>query len=99
MFKNSGISFDAQLKKETLEAIGFAFESVSKKSGWNWATSGSSPAESSDGNLPTEAGAIQDAWRHAGEQTQSLLNIPSETWGRMGTKEQKEMIEDAMAGK
>jgi len=27
-----------------------------------------------------------------------VLNIPSETWQRMAAKEQKEMIEDAMAG-
>lgn len=94
MFKNSGISSELQLKKETLEALGFAFDSVSKKSGWNWSTA----AESSDGNMPTEAGVIQDAWRHAGEHAQSVLNIPSETWQRMAAKEQKEMIEDAMTG-
>jgi hypothetical protein len=94
MFKNSGISSELQLKKETLEAVGFTFDSISKKSGWNW----NAAAESSDGNMPTEAAAIQDAWRHAGERAQSALNIPPETWQRMAAKEQKEMIEDAMAG-
>jgi hypothetical protein len=94
MFKNSGISSELQLKKETLEAVGFTFDSISKKSGWNW----NAAAESSDGNMPTEAAAIQDAWRHAGERAQSALKIPAETWQRMAAKEQKEMIEDAMAG-
>lgn len=95
MFKNSALSSDLQSRKETLEAVGYAFESVSKKSGWSWSHS----SDSSDGNIPTEGGAIQDAWRDAGERTQDILNIPSETWSRMGTREQKEMIEEAMAGK
>ncbi|MDB5824661.1 MAG: hypothetical protein JWR21_3365 [Herminiimonas sp.] len=93
MFKNSGISSELQLKKETLEAVGFTFDTISKKSGWNW----NNAADCSDGNLPTEAAVIQDAWRHAGELAQSALNIPSETWQRMAAKEQKEMIEEAMA--
>ena len=95
MFKNSAISSDLQSRKETLEAIGYAFDSISKKSGWNWRTT----ADSSDANIPTEGGIIQHAWRHAGERAQSILNIPAETWSRMSTKEQKEMIEEAMAGK
>lgn len=95
MFKNSALSSDLQSRKETLEAVGYAFESVSKKSGWHWSHS----LDNSDRNIPTEGGAIQDAWRHAGERTQDILSIPSETWSRMGTREQKEMIEEAMAGK
>ncbi|OGB20600.1 MAG: hypothetical protein A3I66_22795 [Burkholderiales bacterium RIFCSPLOWO2_02_FULL_57_36] len=95
MFKNSALSSDLQSRKETLEAVGYSFESISKKSGWNW----SHASDSSDGNVPTEGGVIQDAWRHAGERTQDILNIPPETWSRMGTREQKEMIEEAMAGK
>ena len=94
MFKNSAISSDLQSRKETLEAVGYSFESISKKSGWRW----NATADSSDGNLPTEGGAIQDAWRHAGEHAQSTLNIPAETWARMGTKEQREMIEAAFSG-
>jgi hypothetical protein len=95
MFKSSKISSDLQLKKETLEELGYVFDSVSKRSGWNW----SAPTNNSDGNLPAEGDVIQDAWRDAGEQAQSILNIPPETWERMATKEQKEMIEDALAGK
>ncbi|CAN5489235.1 hypothetical protein BH11PSE11_BH11PSE11_29930 [soil metagenome] len=94
MFKNSAISSDLQSRKETLQAVGYAFESASKKSGWRWTTA----TDSSDGNVPTEAGVIQDAWRHAGECAQEKLNIPSETWGRMGAKEQKEMIDESIAG-
>jgi hypothetical protein len=95
MFKNSAISSDLQSRKEALEAVGYSFKSISKKSGWNWSIT----ADSSDGNTPTESDVIQDAWRHAGERAQSILNIPSETWSRMGTKEQREMIDEAMAGK
>jgi hypothetical protein len=94
MFKNSAISSDMQSRKEALEAVGYSFKSISKKSGWNWSTA----AESSDGNTPTESDVIQNAWRHAGERAQSILNIPSETWDRMGIKEQREMIDEALAG-
>ncbi len=92
MFKNSAISSDLQSRKEALEAVGYSFKSASRKSGWNWSTD----ADSSDGNQPTEGDVIQDAWRHAGDQAQSILNIPSDTWDRMGTKEQREMIEEAL---
>jgi hypothetical protein len=95
MFKNSAISSDLQSRKEALEAVGYSFKSISKKSGWNWSIA----ADISDGNTPTESDVIQDAWRHAGERAQSILNIPSETWSRMGTKEQREMIDEALAGK
>lgn len=93
MFKNSKMSSDQQLKKETLEGLGYSFDSASKKSGWNW----SAPKDSSDGKFPTEGDAVQDAWRDAGDKTKRILNIPSETWDRMAAKEQKEMIEDALA--
>lgn len=95
MFKNSGISSDLQSRKETLAAVGYSFKSITKKSGWNW----SNNADSSDGNTPTESDVIQDAWRHAAGRAQSILNIPAETWDRMGTKEQQEMIEEALADK
>jgi hypothetical protein len=95
MFKNSAISSDLQSRKEALEAVGYTFTSITKKSGWNWSIG----VDSSDGNMPTESDAIQDAWRHAGERAQGKLNIPSETWSRMGTKEQREMIEEALADK
>ena len=39
------------------------------------------------------------ARHHTAGGAQSLLNIPSETWGRMGTKEQQEMTEEALADK
>jgi hypothetical protein len=71
------------------------FKSNTKKFGWNWSIG----VDSSDGNMPTESDVIQDAWRHAGERAQGKLNIPSETSGRMGTKEQREMIEEALVGK
>ena len=95
MFKNTKLSSDLQLKKDSLENIGYSFDSVSKKSGWNWNTS----SDSSDGHLATEGDAIQDAWRHAGEQAQRILNIPADIWERMAAKEQKEMIEDGLTGK
>lgn len=81
-----------QEKKETLEGLGYAFTSASKKSGWIW----SMQHDHSDKNACTEAEAIQDAWRDAGEKAQALLNIPAETWGRMGVKEQTEIINDAL---
>ena len=52
----------------------------------------------SDQNASTEAEAIQDAWRHAGERTRERLEIPVETWDRMGVKEQTEIIDDALSG-
>ena len=94
MFKNTKLSSELQLKKEALENAGYTFDSISKKSGWNW----SAPSAASDGHYATQGDAIQDAWRHAGEQAQSILNIPAEIWERMATREQKEMIEDALPG-
>ncbi len=93
-FKNSRVSTADQERKETLEGLGYAFTSASKKSGWNWSTQ----HDQSDENAPTEAEAIEDAWRDAGEKAQELLKIPPETWARMGVKEQTEMINDALSG-
>lgn len=93
MLKNGKISTELQLKKESLQLLGYAFDSISKKSGWSW----SSDSDASTSNSPSEGEVIQDAWRNAGEKAQSVLNIPSETWQRMAVKEQKEMIEEAFA--
>ncbi len=93
-FKNSKLSTVDQEKKETLESLGYAFASASKKSGWNWSTQDDQSAE----NLATEAEAIQDAWSDAGGKTQEGLGIPAETWDRMGVKEQTEMINEALSG-
>ena len=82
-----------QLKKETLEAIGYVFDSISKKSGWTW----TAQLNESNQHFSNESEAVQDAWNNAGERTQSVLNIPTETWARMSSKEQKEMILEALA--
>ena len=92
MFKNGKISTAAQDMRETLTGIGYAFDSASRKSGWRWSTD----TDRSDGNLPDEAAAIDDAWRDAGKRTQEKLSIPDDTWRRMGVKEQTEMILDAL---
>lgn len=93
MLKSGKISSAAQEKRETLTGIGYAFDSASRKSGWRWSTA----SDSSDGSLPDEAAAIEDAWRDAGSKTQIKLQIPEETWMRMGVKEQTEMILDALS--
>ena len=90
-FKNSTLSSAEQDQKATLEQLGYAFSSASKKSGWNWSTE----SDQADGNVPTEGDAIQDAWVHAGQKAQSKLAIPDDTWSRMGIKEQTEMINEA----
>lgn len=92
MFKSGKISSAAQEKRDTLSGIGYAFDSASRKSGWRWSTD----SGGSDGNLPDEAAAIEDAWRDAGERTRTKLSIPEDTWSRMGIKEQTEMILDAL---
>ena len=93
MFNKGKISSDLQLKKETLEAIGYVFDSISKKSGWTW----SAQLNESMEHFSSESEAVQDAWNNAGERTQSVLSIPAETWERMSSKEQKEMILEALA--
>ena len=92
-FKNGGVSSAAAEKKDILEAMGYAFDSVTKKSGWSWSTS----AAHSDENQPTEADAISDAWRDAGERTQAAMHIPADTWDRMSVKEQAELVQEALA--
>lgn len=93
MLKNGKISSELQLKKETLQELGYTFDSISKKSGWSW----SALSDASTSNASSEAEVIQDAWRNAGEKAQSVLSIPLETWQRMAAREQKEMIEEAFA--
>ena len=93
MFKNSKISSDQVLKKETLEALGYAFEYMSKKTGWRWVGATSR----SDSNQPTEAEIIGSAWDDAAAQTCTILDIAPGTWDGMNTKEQKEMIDDALS--
>ena len=93
-FKSGGVSSGAAGKKEILEELGYAFDSITKKSGWSWSTA----ATSSDQNQPTESDAIEDAWRDAGERTREAMNIPAETWERMGVKEQGELLQEALSG-
>lgn len=93
-FKSGSISSDAAGKKDLLESLGYAFDSASKKSGWTWATA----AAQSDQNQPTEADAIADAWRDAGERTRQAMNIPAGTWDRMDAREQGELIGEALSG-
>jgi hypothetical protein len=93
-FKSGKVSSGASEKKDVLEALGYAFDSVTKKSGWNWV----SPSASSIDNQPTEAEAIADAWRHAGERTQLMMDIPEATWERMSVKEQAELLREALSG-
>ena len=93
-FKNARIPAGDQEKKDTLESLGYAFSSASKKSGWKWSTQ----HDHADENAPTESEAIADAWRHAGRHAQERLQIPEETWSLMGVKEQTDMINEAFAG-
>ncbi|SNT31075.1 hypothetical protein SAMN06265795_12422 [Noviherbaspirillum humi] len=93
-FKNGKVSSGAADRKEILEALGYAFDSVTRKSGWSWSTADAS----SEQNQPTEGDAIADAWRDAGERTQAAMNIPAETWERMSDKEQAELVQEALAG-
>jgi hypothetical protein len=93
-FKTGNVSSAAAGKKEILEELGYAFDSVSKKSGWSWSTQ----AARSDGNQPGEADAIEDAWRDAGERTREAMAIPADTWERMAPKEQGELLREALSG-
>jgi hypothetical protein len=93
-FKTGSVSSAAAGKKEILEELGYAFDSVTKKSGWSW----SMPSARSDANQPTETDAIEDAWRDAGERTRETMGIPGDTWERMGVKEQGELLRDALSG-
>lgn len=93
-FKATRISSDDIEKKVTLESLGYAFTSASKKSGWKWSTQD----DQSDENAATEAQVILDAWHHAGERTQERLSIPADTWSHMGLKEQVDMINEALKG-
>lgn len=93
MFKNSKISSDHLMKKETLEAFDYAFEYMSKKTGWRWV----GPSSRSDTNQPTEADIIDSAWEDAAEKTRGLLDISPANWDGMNAKEQKEMIDDALS--
>src|SRR5438105_2693049 len=56
-FKSGKVSSGAAEKKEILEELGYAFDSVTKKSGWSWSMS----AASSEHNQSTEGDAIADA--------------------------------------
>lgn len=91
-FKSGKVSSGDAEKKEVLEELGYTFDSVTKKSGWTWST----PTASSGENLPAEGDAIADAWRDAGERTQTAMNIPANTWERMSVKEQAELIQEAL---
>lgn len=93
-FKSGKVSSGASEKKEVLESLGYAFDSITKKSGWNWVA----PNASSIDNQPTEAEAIADAWRDAGERTCSTMDIPGDTWERMSVKEQAELLREALSG-
>lgn len=93
-FKSGKVSSGASEKKEVLEALGYAFDSITKKSGWNWV----SPHASSADNQPTEAEAIADAWHNAGERTRLAMDIPDNTWERMSVKEQAELLQEALSG-
>ena len=93
-FKSGSLSSDAAARKEILEGLGYAFDSASKKSGWSWST----PSTRSDQNQPGESEAVADAWRDAGERTRETMNIPAETWDRMGVREQGELLGEALSG-
>lgn len=92
MFSKGKLSSAQQAKKETLEAVGYSFEKISK-AGWTWSTS----SDQSDGKFAAESETVDDAWRDAGERTQRILSIPGETWSRMGVPEQQEMIAEALS--
>ena len=93
-FKSGGLSAGVADKKIILEDLGYEFDSVTKKSGWNW----SSPVARSEHNQPTEGDAVVDAWRDAGERTQEAMNIPAATWERMSVKEQTALLQESLAG-
>lgn len=94
-FKSGKVSSGASGKKDVLAELGYAFDSVTRKSGWSW----SSPDAGSVGNQPSEADAIADAWRDAGERTQLVMDIPASTWERMSVKEQAELLREAFSGR
>jgi hypothetical protein len=93
MFKSGKLSSDRQLKKETLEALGYDFHYMSKKTGWRW----SSASNSSANNAMTEAEIIDSAWDDAAEKTCQKLEISTDTWLSMGSKEQKEFVDEALS--
>ena len=93
-FKSGKVSSGAGEKKEVLESLGYAFDSVTRKSGWKWVA----PHAGSMDNQPTEAEAIADAWRDAGERTCSAMDIPGDTWERMSAREQAELLREALSG-
>lgn len=93
-FKNARVSSGDAEKKQLLEELGYTFDSVTKKSGWSWNTSTGGSGQ----NQPTEADAIADAWLDAGERTQAAMNIPAATWERMSSKEQAELVSEALSG-
>ncbi len=93
-FKSGKVSSGASEKKDVLEELGYAFDSVTRKSGWSWSSSSASSVD----NQPSEADAIADAWRDAGERTQLVMDIPSSTWERMSVKEQAELLREALSG-
>ena len=92
-FKSGAVSSADAERKELLEQLGYAFDCITKKSGWFW----TSPAGRGESNQPTEADAIADAWRDAGECTCAEMKIAADTWERMGIKEQGELIAEALA--
>lgn len=93
-FKNARLSSGDSEKRQLLEDLGYTFDSVTKKSGWSWSTSTGSSGQ----NQPTEADAVADAWHDAGERTQAAMNIPAATWERMSSKEQAELVSEALGG-
>jgi hypothetical protein len=93
-FKSGKVASGDAGKKEILEELGYAFDSVSKKSGWSWNTA----SVRSEHNQPTEGDAIADAWRDASERTRMTMDIPADTWDRMSVKEQAELIREALTG-
>jgi hypothetical protein len=94
-FKSGKVSSGASEKKDVLAELGYVFDSVTKKAGWSW----SSPDASSVDNQPSEADAIAEAWRDAGERTQLVMDIPASTWERMSVKEQAELLREALSGR
>ena len=93
-FKAGAVNATDTERRELLSQLGYQFDSVTKKSGWFW----TSPVGQCERNQSTEADVIADAWRDAGDRTCETMKIPSETWDRMGIKEQGELIEEALSG-
>ena len=91
MFNKGKISSALQSKKEVLEEQGYTFSKVSK-SGWIWNGLG----EHSSGRGSDEAEVVERAWSDACEDAKRILSIPDETWARMGTPEQSQMISEAL---